>query len=496
MNINTGTCRKATYDAMSRYYPAIRKCPILNRALCYLLFEYRIDDRSGRIRVDLKALEAIYGQPLYFNSTIKWKLTTGVEVLEHIQKNLLPALQWSGWSRTEHCRVVINDGINHQLKAIVRQDQSTSIVNDPSRVYTQDGKKYSRYRRDLAREEWAQLAASDAKTAPSGTCKYILGKLNSSSNRPIQGFSQVLTHISIGFAEVPKYTPSPTWKSKKVHSALRTQLYHEHVYKVLRAIEDMPQPFYQPSVRKRTDRVFPLNASFLSLPSSIRVAITKPAGWVELDLSAAHLAIGSELWNIGPVKTLLESGESIWKTFLSQFKSPDLVLTEHFKKALKVATYSAMYGMEASYIKGQFTSSMKQQGLPLEGSDLVKTDLMKAILSARTTAFITVKTRGRIPTPTQIDASIGPNRNEGSVWSTVINSYEAVLMKRILRYEATEYRLAANEGRQPDFRIMLWQHDGCSVRFSRGKRKHIAGMKTAVLGLANHYGFPTKLEVK
>ena len=69
-------------------------------------------------------------------------------------------------------------------------------------------------------------------------------------------------------------------------------------------------------------------------------------------------------------------------------------------------------------------------------------------------------------------------------------------MKRILRYEAVEFRLAKQVGRQPDFRIMLWQHDGCSVRFSRSKRKHIAGMKMAVLLVANRYGFPTKLEVK
>jgi hypothetical protein len=69
-------------------------------------------------------------------------------------------------------------------------------------------------------------------------------------------------------------------------------------------------------------------------------------------------------------------------------------------------------------------------------------------------------------------------------------------MKRILRYEAVEFRMAKQVGRQPDFRIMLWQHDGCSVRFRRRKRKHIAGMKMAVLEAAIQFGFPTKLEVK
>ena len=69
-------------------------------------------------------------------------------------------------------------------------------------------------------------------------------------------------------------------------------------------------------------------------------------------------------------------------------------------------------------------------------------------------------------------------------------------MKRILRYEAAEFRLAIKEKRQPDFRVMLWQHDGCAIRFGKRQVKHISAISEVIADVAKHYGFPTSLEVK
>jgi len=117
-------------------------------------------------------------------------------------------------------------------------------------------------------------------------------------------------------------------------------------------------------------------------------------------------------------------------------------------------------------------------------------------MASRSAAFSLLKQKGSMNTPTGIRAVLGTGRNEGSVWSTVVNSYEAVMMKKILEYEEKEIKAARLGGRQPDFRIMLWQHDGCSIRFSKGKRLHINNLKAAVATVATHYKIPTSLEVK
>jgi hypothetical protein len=80
--------------------------------------------------------------------------------------------------------------------------------------------------------------------------------------------------------------------------------------------------------------------------------------------------------------------------------------------------------------------------------------------------------------------------------ATLAQSFEAALMKPILEYEEAEFAAAKTAQRPPAFRVMLWQHDGCSVRFDKGKKKHIKAMQSAVAVVAKQYGIPTRLEVK
>ncbi len=77
-----------------------------------------------------------------------------------------------------------------------------------------------------------------------------------------------------------------------------------------------------------------------------------------------------------------------------------------------------------------------------------------------------------------------------------MNSYEMELMKPILEYEEQELTNANKEKRQPDFRIMMWQHDGCSVRFDKRKRHHLSQMKAVVDAVAQQHSIPTWLEEK
>ncbi len=483
------TCLKSTRDAILAAYPSAVGDPVLWRALQYLLFTGQIAYQAQRLKVDTAILEMIVGVPIYGTSTRKGAFKSGKQVLEYIRDNMLPGLQWSGYSQSKYCRMVVADGIDPALKKIVDQDLSGSISGNSDRVFLDTGEKYSPAKQRHLKVSWLSEASSVSANAASNASAYVLQRLNDGSIRPLGGFTRVLQHSSAMHAAVNIYQPSSSSRAGQTN-----QDYRMYLRSVLRRIEDMPLPLYQPSERGRTDRVFELNPSFLSLPSSVRLAGTKPAGWVELDLVSAHLAIGSMLWGVQSVDAILSNRRSIWSAFATQLNVSHL--TTALKDAVKKATYSAMYGMTERNLKVDFTQAMNSAGLKLTGKDLISTPLMQDILTARKTAFTRIKTAGSIQTPTGISATVGNGVNEGSAWSTVMNSYELELMKPILEYEEQELANASKEERQPDFRIMLWQHDGCSVRFDKRKRHHLSKMKAVVDAVAQQHSIPTWLEEK
>lgn len=479
---------KSTRDALLNRYPAAIGDPVLWRALQYFLFARRVDKNTGQLKVDEAALEMIAGVPIYGTSTRKGAFKSGQQVLEHIRDNMLSRLKWSGYSQGNYSRTIAADGVDSAIKQLVNQDLGTSISGSADRVFFDTGEKFSTAKQTKLKKAWLTEASRLAAGAPSTASAYLLGQLNDVS-RPINGFTRVLNHASAMHAQINGYQSSSTSLNGQA-----LQDYRMHLRSVMRRIEDMPLPLYQPSERGRTDRVFALNPSFLSLPSSVRLAGTKPAGWVELDLVSAHLAIGSRLWSIQSVESILQGGNSIWEAFVTQLKASQL--TPVLKGALKKATYSAMYGMTEGNLKADFSKAMKQAGLKLTGKDLVRTPLMKDILKARHAAFNKIKISGAIQTPTGISFSVGSGVNEGSAWSTVMNSYELELMKPIVEYEEREVNQAKSQDRQPDFRIMLWEHDGCSVRFNERKKHHLSQMKAAVKAVTMQYSIPTWLEEK
>lgn len=485
------TCLSSTRAAILQQYPMASNNSVLWRALEHLLLTGRADKSTGSTVVDRSSLEFIAGHKIWGTSTRKGAFKSGKQVLEYVKLHMLPGLTWSNYSQSKYCRRVLTDGLNANLKAVVAHDLSSPITGKSGRVYAQSGSKYSAAKQKNFRHALEQEARAHAARSPASTCTYLLQRLNDSGLRPVNGYTNLLKNISAAHNVVNSYQPS-----RSSLSPIQTNSYRDYLRRLLRQIEDMPIPFYQPSQRGRTDRVFGLNPSILSLPSSVRLALTKPEKWVELDLTSAHLAIGSTLWQIPSIASLLHSGRSIWHEFVVQLGCPILNGNDDLKGALKKATYSAMYGMSERNIKANFTRAMNQGGFQLSGKDLMATKIMTDLMASRSAAFSLLKQKGSMNTPTGIRAVLGTGRNEGSVWSTVVNSYEAVMMKKILEYEEKEIKAARLGGRQPDFRIMLWQHDGCSIRFSKGKRLHINNLKAAVATVATHYKIPTSLEVK
>ena len=86
------------------------------------------------------------------------------------------------------------------------------------------------------------------------------------------------------------------------------------------------------------------------------------------------------------------------------------------------------------------------------------------------------------PTPTGIRAAVDPTAevDEKSVLSTVAMSYEQAIMSAILEYEREHHAGAAAAGRKPDFHVAYWVHDGCGLRFTRGRGSHLSEIRGRV----------------
>lgn len=510
ISLDQTTCSATTAALIWSRYPEGNQNALYRRAIAYLLFGDHIHKETGCLVLNIPSLEWIAGEKINHSNSRKSAYLTGMQVIGEIQQ-FLPKLKVSGWKRPAsdfganraHGRLVLNSGIDRNIINAVEAELVRPAATLTDRVYVLSGKKYNGRAIKGAREKWSELAAERSKGAASAASLEILESMNNLADRPIAGFTKATNHIRLALNLINRYSPreKATSRPKKELSAIQkhqvTQNYRRMLRRQLRSIEDFPQPFYVPSKEGRTERVFPLNTSLLSIPSDLRRAMSDAAGWIDLDLTAAHLAIGARLWNISSIQRMLASGESPWVAIPKQLNCPHLIGRTDFKKALKDATYSAMFGMPESNLKAGFTRSMNKLGIALKGQDLVDTPVVQDLLRARGAAFQQVRGGITPKTPTGIQAPyIKGERNEGSVWSTVANSYECALMLVILRYEKQELIAAKNQNRQPDFRIMLWQHDGCSIRFSKRRKTHLTQLQNLVSLAASTHGIATRLEHK
>lgn len=489
------TCARATRDAILATYPKAADDPVLWRALVYLLFTSLHDQESRKRLIGSSSLEWINGEPIYHPHT-------GEDVLNKIRSELLPDFSWSGWKPGERPRLVHYDGISSQLYRIVEDDLMTPVKQLEDRVRVLDGSRYDRRAQGQERKQSHAEVMALRDNAPSPTSRYLFDRMNSLDDRPANGFTKLLKHMDKAKVrcqqiEVERLQGQSDREYKRHQRDVRNGF-----LRLLRAIEDLPQPFYQFSNRGRTDRLFPYNPSILLLPGELRDILCQGAGWEELDLSSAHLAITAATWGVESVRKFLADGGSAWEEIMAHLGldslSKDNATYKHVKAAMKECMYATVYGMPEASIKGQFTKATKDILGSDAGQKLADCWLIRDLLEAREEQFEHIIIEGEVETPTGIQAAINVQKgvDECSVLSTVAQAYEAEIMRVILEYEEAHIAEASKQGKQPDFRVMLWQHDGCSLRFRRKRTTHLAELQRLVREAAEIFEIPTRLELK
>ena len=505
------TCDRATRDVLLAAYPDAATDPVLWRALVCLLFTASRDSESELRLIGMDALEWIAGERIHYSTTRDDAFKTGAAVIDKIRGELLEDLAINEAEvelsdptdgvtnrrgnpiqtvKSARKRTVAFDGIDPTVYRLVRADLMASVKDFEKRVRILDGTVFNAKAAHAEREQDREEAASRLELATSDTSRYILERMNDGDARPRNGYTKLLAYMDRAKAMATQLEVDRRSHESDAEHEARTHEARDGYLRLLRAIEDQPQPFYQPSVRGRTDRIFPLNPSVLLLPGPLRRTLTEGAGWIDLDLTSAHLAIAAFLWDVDSVRDFLGAGGNAWNELMSSLGlgglTPADPAYDEVKDVLKTGTYCTVYGMTPPALKGRFTKAMKELDIALAGVDFASCWIVRDLLDARDQQYEQVYLAGEAETPTGIRAALGAHTGieARNVLATVAQSYEATLMKPILEYEAKHLNAAACAGSPPDFRVMLWQHDGCSVRFWRRQKTHIAELQRRVRAVA------------
>jgi len=445
------------------------------RLLLLHLYVGARDPSSGRVLLDAETLAEIEGVPLH---RVEQGNYVARDLLIRFRETVDAEFRWARHSVRVRPRTVARSSVDPDLARRVLESDPEAAQR---RVIAADGRRWSPTKARHARERSRAAAIEASATAMTPEQAEVLSYLNGLPFRP---FADAVTR---GYGA-----------AREAALALPVTTERDAALAALRALREQPQPFYRPSGRRRTLRVFGDAAGLLTLKKSIRRIIT--AGWFDADLAGAQTAIHARLWG---VDCLLDAaGDAtfdLWQCLMadvldrpgfdrSVFEAEDPVRHDALKRLLKRCVYSIQFGAGVDRCARRIDKVVRRpRGA---GMRFLANPLVAALVAARDRCLATIETAGGafdafgrwLPTDAQRDAR--------SIAAEVAQSSEFDLMLPLLR---------AVGQRSNDVRIALWQHDGVCLHFMRGGANELAARRAiqmAVQARADELGIPTRLVIE
>ena len=150
----------------------------------------------------------------------------------------------------------------------------------------------------------------------------------------------------------------------------------EYCQRIAVHIETFDRVFYH--VVPNSLRLFSTGTTLNQLPRDLRMKLLE--GCIEIDLSACQLAIIAKVWGIKRLRSLLESGKSIWRSLLDY-----IGLDESHKDTIKhIAVYRIVFGG----LKSTVEAKLLDAGLTTTQVDrFFSHPIIRDILAARDAAL-------------------------------------------------------------------------------------------------------------
>lgn len=476
MRINNRIVSSTFRDLVKDKYPGLNKNAAYWGLMQLLMFSTWVDDETDELIISQSLLAAIESKRTQYES----RNYKAIDLLEGFLADVMAneGFLWSDWSyRSEKARTVKEFKLNSEVEIGLNLEMKTSVCKEDKKVYFIDGKRFSEARLKKKREEIKSEALRLHEKADCLIAKEILIYLNS---LPSNRFGKILSNMKEAIVEARLID-----KSSKLKPVVRQ----------LRAIAYHPQPFYQPSSKGNTVRIFALNESLLGLPKRIRRIFTKD--WYDVDLKNSQLAICAKDWNVPIVIDFLATGKSVWEELFAHFgfdygwKNTSPEKFDLIKKSFKKALYSLIFGMKEPSIKAILTKALARY-TSKAGNTFFKNTLVKALSDARKQRIKQITAAGGATTSTgkQIEVEMVDGKGKSNVDSILAQQAQATEM--ILMYPIIQ--LARDTD---NYDVVLWQHDGCSIAFKDNSKAEtqLKGIIQAVAHKAKEMNITTELEV-
>lgn len=422
-------------EEVAKAFPALGDNLAYWRMMNYLLFGACDDRETGKRLLAHEFLADITGHKGNVSNFRSWQF------LERFRAEVFgsDALQWTRHKPKKKCRQVEKLILPAPVVQAL-EDEYEHKHDATGRVYFSTGEKFTRLRQREQRKQQQHQALANTLDAGCDEAREILDYLN---NLPPHLFYRAYRNNHQAAEHAARSLPKA--------QARRQQL------EILKHIAEQPQPFYQPSKKGHTDRVFGTTGSLPLLARDVRHAWTQ--GWYKADLRSAQLAINATFWNVPDLAAFLKKKEkSIWQE-----------LTEHFclggeeavkaKNPLKTALYSLCYGMDVRKIAKNLTNDLAEVGIQRTGKLLWTHPLMRSLQAARTRMI------------KKISKAQGAHTCFGRWHSTKTlrpNQILALLSQAIeLKLMHPLFTMAKATS---DFTITLFLHDGIAVHFTDKNR--------------------------
>lgn len=439
--------------------------------LGHLLFSSRLDLTSGRVLIDRWVLAACEGRI----AEVQSRNYDGTQFLTEFREAVAHRLtfNWSGYSfREGKCREAIVDW-PPEIQSLV--DENRAAIPDETWVSFASGKRLDHKGRMALREELRLMASTQVDNAEWDKQREVLEYLN---NLPARSFARFRSGVAAGREELEALSAAGEISAASLESQRR----------LLNAIAVQPQPFYGPSREGNTERIFAVGESLCSLKREVRKAMC--VGLWEFDLKSAQLAIVAKVWGIPELQEFLgRQGASIWNELCEYLEVPQDNWTRA-KDVLKEAVYSLVYGRSKRNIDRNSFDKLRSLGVPAPDR-FFDHELIQAVWSAK---------KRKIE---------GILRDEGLVlhWGKRVELEGGSPLSRIRQIrsllarhsQAVEldlihpvYQLASQVPRE--FKVILHQHDGVTIAFSRREDRWKQRIQEVVRERARELGVLTELE--
>lgn len=486
------------YDLLTTLYPDARD-PAIARVFLALLSPHHVGkaaDGEPEVLLDGPTLAACMGRErdyaegnlrrYYVSRELVSDQTTGAFLQAFCDITRLP-LKWSeyGEGRTRAAKLSHVRAILHPLLLTAwEREMQTDPRHAEERVYLDTGTAFNAVSRSRERKRIEKQMEGYADHAPTP----LTGRLyRLMSTVPARAFSPLMGRIEA---------------ARTVARGLESEKTRADAEGALNRIAYDPVQRY--GFSPYSARLFGTNAGVATITTIIRHVLLSDC--VEYDLAASQLAIGAAEWGCPLLFDFLASGEPFWPEIVAYVGLP---YSAEAKAAVKKGVYPSEYGASGRRIVASIREEYARRtgaALPVATAERFLTHpLIAELLAARDAELAAIRERGyvvdcfgRTLVKGQVEFGDGSKRvvsgpnAKRSLLAQKAQARELWLLEPLIELAEAE----ARKGKGAEWRILCWQHDGCSIHFRRRRESHEARIMAAVQDRADRYGYPTQLEVK